>query len=68
MTDTTANLLEHQRAAAVHRKREARGAQVLAKRLGLRLVAADALSIRRRRCGKGWTYLDPANRVIRASA
>jgi len=42
VTDTTANLLEHQRAAAVHRKREARGAQVLAKRLGLRLVAADA--------------------------
>ena len=68
MTDTTANLLEHQRAAAVHRKREARGAQVLAKRLGLRLVAADALSIRRRRCGKGWTYLDRDNRVIRDPA
>src|SRR6478609_11437756 len=68
VTDATANVLESQRAAAMHRRREARGAQVLAKRLGLRLVAADALSIRRRRCGKGWTYLDPDNRVIRDPA
>ena len=52
----------------MHRRREARGAQTLAKRLGLRLVAADALTIRRRRCGKGWTYLDPDNRVIRERA
>jgi hypothetical protein len=29
----------------------------LAKRLGLRYVATDALSIRRRRCGRGWTYI-----------
>ena len=36
--------------------------ETLAKRLGLRLVAADTLTIRRRRCGKGWTYLDPDNR------
>src|SRR3954449_7772294 len=68
VTDVTANVLESQRAAAMHRKREARGAQTLAKRLGLRLVAADALAIRRRRCGKGWTYLDPDNRVIRDRA
>ena len=68
VTDATANVLESQRAAAMHRRREARGAQTLAKRLGLRLVAADALTIRRRRCGKGWTYLDPDNRVIRERA
>ena len=42
--------------------------ETLAKRLGLRLVAADALAIRRRRCGKGWIYLDPDNRVIRDRA
>ena len=29
----------------------------LARRLGLRHVSSDVLSIRRRRCGKGWTYL-----------
>jgi DNA topoisomerase I len=68
VTDATANVLESQRAAAMHRRREARGAQTLAKRLGLRLIAADALTIRRRRCGKGWTYLDPDNRVIRERA
>ena len=68
VTDATANVLDSQRAAAVHRRRDARGAQTLAKRLGLRLVAADALAIRRRRCGKGWIYLDPDNRVIRDRA
>ena len=68
MTDATANVLDSQRAAAVRRRRDARGAETLAKRLGLRLVAADALSIRRRRCGKGWIYLDPDNRVIRDRA
>src|SRR6478752_2855151 len=68
VTDATANVLESQRAAAMHRRREARGAQTLAKGLGLRLVAADALAIRRRRCGKGWTYIDPDNRVIRDRA
>src|SRR6476469_8094922 len=68
VTESTANVLESQRAAAMHRRREARGAQTLAKGLGLRLVAADALAIRRRRCGKGWTYLDPDNGVIRDRA
>jgi DNA topoisomerase I len=37
----------------------------MARRLGLRLVASDALSIRRRRRGKGWSYLHPDGRVIR---
>jgi DNA topoisomerase-1 len=35
---------------------------------GLRHVAADALSIRRRRCGKGWIYLGPDDRRIRDTA
>src|SRR3954469_700206 len=37
----------------------------LARRLGLRHVSSDVLSIRRRRCGKGWIYLTPDGRTIR---
>jgi DNA topoisomerase-1 len=40
-------------------------AEVLAKRLGLRLVSADALTIRRVRRGKGWSFIGPDQRVIR---
>ena len=40
----------------------------LARRLGLRHVSSDVLSIRRRRCGKGWTYLAPDGRTIRDRA
>jgi DNA topoisomerase-1 len=36
-----------------------------ARRLGLRHTPADALSIRRRRCGKGWLYLGSNGRPIR---
>jgi DNA topoisomerase-1 len=36
-----------------------------ARRLGLRFTPADALSIRRRRCGKGWLYLGSNGRPIR---
>jgi DNA topoisomerase-1 len=39
-----------------------------AKSLGLRLVTQDVLSIRRRRSGKGWTYVRPDNRPIRDAA
>jgi DNA topoisomerase I len=35
-----------------------------AKRLGLRHVTTDALSIRRRRCGRGWVYLGTDSRPI----
>jgi DNA topoisomerase I len=41
------------------------GTAASAKRLGLRLVGTEALSIRRRRRGKGWSYLDADGRVIR---
>lgn len=37
----------------------------LAKRLGLRYVTTDALSIQRRRSGKGWSYIGSDGRPIR---
>ena len=40
----------------------------MAKRLGLRHVTTDALSIRRRRCGRGWAYIGIDDRVIRDPA
>jgi len=43
-------------------------AQALIKRAGLRHIPAEALSIRRRRCGRGWTYFGPDNRRIRDHA
>ena len=43
-------------------------AATLAKRLGLRYVSSDALTIRRRRRGKGWSYLSASGRVIRNPA
>jgi DNA topoisomerase-1 len=40
----------------------------LARRLGLRYVARDSLTIRRQRHGRGWSYLDESGRVIRDAA
>src|SRR3954469_18814126 len=40
----------------------------LSRRLGLHYVTSNALSIRRRRCGKGWVYLAPNGRTIRDRA
>jgi DNA topoisomerase-1 len=68
MTDVAANAGESQRADASRRNGAGRGTKALVKRLGLRLVGTDALSIRRRRRGKGWSYLDADGRVIRDSA
>jgi DNA topoisomerase I len=39
--------------------------QALAKRLGLHLVTADTLTIRRRRAGKGFAYLRPDGSTMR---
>jgi DNA topoisomerase-1 len=39
----------------------------LANRLGLNYVSRGALTIRRRRCGTGWSYLNASGRVIRNS-
>jgi DNA topoisomerase-1 len=43
-------------------------AVTLARRLGLRYVSSDVLAIRRRRCGKGWSYLARDGRAIRDKA
>ncbi len=40
-------------------------AAAMAKRLGLRYVTRDALTIRRERRGKGWRYVNATGRVIR---
>jgi DNA topoisomerase-1 len=48
-----------------HHHNNAPSAAALARRLGLRHVVRDALTIRRRRQGKGWSYLSAAGRVIR---
>jgi DNA topoisomerase-1 len=41
------------------RARRISSAAVLARRLGLRLIATDELSIRRRRCGRGYAFYRP---------
>ena len=67
MTDADASVAKpgHDRASS---RRNGAAAAAQAKRLGLRLVAADTLSIRRRFCGKGWCYLAADGRVIRDRA
>src|SRR5690349_12436251 len=37
-------------------RQRASSAEALAKRLGLKITNKDALTIRRRRCGRGWAY------------
>jgi DNA topoisomerase-1 len=49
---------------SVPARRRASSAETLARRLGLRLVTADALTIRRRRCGQGFAYFTPDGRRI----
>jgi len=43
--------------SGIRRNGASASAIAMAKRLGLRYVAADGLSIRRRRAGKGWSYI-----------
>jgi DNA topoisomerase-1 len=47
------------------RRKRVSSAAALARRLGLRLVRSDELSIRRRRCGKGFAYYAADGRPIR---
>jgi DNA topoisomerase-1 len=54
--------------AAAPRNGASPSAIKLARQLGLHYVSSDLLSIRRRRCGKGWVYLAPSGRVIRDRA
>jgi DNA topoisomerase I len=50
--------------SAVPRPQRATSAERLAKRLGLKLIAADELTIRRRRCGQGFAYFGPDGKRI----
>src|ERR1700745_258578 len=68
VSDGIASISERQRSGVARRSGVGRGVAAMARRLGLRLVGADALSIRRRRRGKGWSYLRPDGRVIRDRA
>ena len=68
MSNEISNSSEGQRALALRRGGASRSARALAKKLGLRLVAADTLSIRRRRRGKGWSYIAADQRAIRDPA
>jgi DNA topoisomerase-1 len=52
-------------AASVPTSNGAAPAAAIAKRLGLRHVSRDKLTIRRVRRGKGWSYLRASGRVIR---
>jgi DNA topoisomerase-1 len=68
VTEVDATVEEPREQDRAFARRNGAAATALAKRLGLRLVAADSLAIRRRRCGKGWCYLDRDRRVIRDRA
>jgi DNA topoisomerase I len=59
---------ESERARPIRKSRTgaAPHAIALARRIGLRYVATDALSIRRRRSGKGWAYIGSNGRPIQA--
>src|SRR5947207_764007 len=55
-------------AVAGTRPRRLSRTEALAKRLGLRLVTAETLTIARRRAGKGFAYLRPDGSVIKDKA
>jgi DNA topoisomerase I len=46
-------------------RQRASSAEALAKRLGLKITSKDALTIRRRRCGRGWAYSSADGSPIR---
>jgi DNA topoisomerase I len=64
VTDAAASETGHGRLARKSRNGATPHAIALAKRLGLRYVTTDALSIRRRRSGRGWTYIGIDGRPI----
>jgi DNA topoisomerase-1 len=68
VTDAAVNGVEVERRPTKPRKGASPSAIALARRLGLRHVTTDTLSIRRRRCGRGWVYIGVNDRVIRDPA
>ena len=65
MSDVAASGAQDERLTGKSRNGATPSAIELAKRLGLRHVTTDALSIRRRRCGRGWAYIRADGRPIR---
>ena len=65
MSDVAASGAQDERLTGKSRNGATPSAIALAKRLGLRHVTTDALSIRRRRCGRGWAYIRADGRPIR---
>ena len=65
MSDVAASGAQDERLTGKSRNGATPSAIELAKRLGLRHVTTDALSIRRRRCGRGWAYIRDDGRPIR---
>jgi DNA topoisomerase IB len=57
VSDAAASGTQDERLTGKSRNGATPSAIAIAKRLGLRHVTTDALSIRRRRCGRGWAYI-----------
>lgn len=51
-----------------NRLQHGKSARALTKRLGLRLATVEELTVRRRRCGRGWSYVDADGETIRDAA
>jgi len=64
VSDAAARAAQDGRLTGKSRNGVTPSAIALAKRLGLRHVTTDALSIRRRRCGRGWAYIRDDGRPI----
>jgi len=64
VNDAAASAVQDGRLTGKSRNGATPSAIALAKRLGLRHVTTDALSIRRRRCGRGWAYIRDDGRPI----
>ena len=65
MSDAAARFARHDRSAEQSGNGASPSDIAAAKRLGLRHISTEALSIRRRRCGRGWAYLGADCRPIR---
>jgi DNA topoisomerase I len=64
VSDAAASGAQDERLTGKSRNGATPSAIAFAKRLGLRHVTTDALSIRRRRCGRGWAYIRDDGRPI----
>ncbi len=65
MSHAATKFVRHDRSAAKSGNGASPSDIAAAKRLGLRHISTEALSIRRRRCGRGWAYVGADSRPIR---